>query len=863
MPRSSEVKRSNNDEAIIVKGARAHNLKNIDVVIPRDKLTVITGPSGSGKSSLAFDTIYAEGQRRYVESLSAYARQFLEQVSKPEVESISGLSPTISIEQKTTSTNPRSTVGTVTEIYDYIRLLFARIAKPYCYNCGKPIQSQSHQQIVDQILASPEGSKLSILAPIVRGRKGEYQKELSQLQQRGFVRVKVDGEIRDLDEEIQLDKNKKHDISVYVDRLIIKDDRAALATRVSESVELALKLGGGNLILDSSAKNGSEEVMFSEKFACADCGISYPEPEPRTFSFNSPMGACDKCNGLGTLDIVAEGAEETEGTEQDTAIVVKKATPCPDCLGQRLKKESLHFKFAGKNISELCEIPIRDLATEFGQLKLTEREKLIADRIIKEIKDRLEFLIQVGADYLSLGRSSMSLSGGESQRIRLATQIGSSLVGVIYVLDEPSIGLHPRDNDRLIGTLKKIRDRGNTVLVIEHDKETMTEADFIVDLGPGAGTRGGEIVGIGTLKELVKKKGSLTGDFLSGRKKIAIPKARRIWTQDRVLKVVDAHENNLKNVTVSFPLGTLTCVTGVSGSGKSSLVIDGLYRYLSRSLYKTQTGEIQVKEIQGIQQIDKVIDIDQSPIGRTPRSNPATYTGIFSLIRQLFSSLPSAQVRGLKPGHFSFNVKGGRCEVCGGDGVRKIEMHFLPDVYIECEACRGRRYTTDTLEIRYKGKSIADVLEMTAEDALTFFDAIPSIKPKLQVLCDVGLGYIHLGQAATTLSGGEAQRIKLTKELSRRSTGRTLYILDEPSTGLHFDDVSKLIAILQSLVDQGNTVVVIEHNLDIIKVADYVIDVGPEGGSQGGRIVASGSPEDIVKNPSSVTGKFLKTYLEL
>ncbi len=852
-----------NDEAIVVRGARVHNLKNVDVTIPRDKLTVITGLSGSGKSSLAFDTIYAEGQRRYVESLSAYARQFLEQLGKPDVESIEGLSPTISIEQRTTSYNPRSTVGTVTEIYDYLRLLYARIAKPFCWNCGNPIRSQSPQQITDQVLSAAEGAKISILAPIVRGRKGEYQKELLQLRQRGFVRVRIDGEVLDLSQDISLDKNKKHDIDVYVDRLIVKEDRSALATRVSDSVELALKLGGGMLILQTLGdKSQASETLMSEKFACSDCGISYPAPEPRTFSFNSPMGACPKCDGLGT----DPGADEEEEDEEENEIIPyaelhREATPCPACHGDRLRKESLHFRLRDKNIADLGKLGISDLRSFFSGLKLSDRERMIAERILKEINERLEFLSLVGVDYLNLGRAAQTLSGGEAQRIRLATQIGSSLVGVIYVLDEPSIGLHQRDNERLIATLTRLRDLGNTVIVVEHDRDTIERADYIVDLGPGAGLNGGEIIAAGDLRRITTTKGSLTGKYLRGELEIPVPKVRRPWAKERVIRIEGARLNNLDDVSVDFPLGTFTCVTGVSGSGKSTLIIDTLYKILLESLYKVDVGDVKIQKVTGVDLIDKVIDIDQSPIGKTPRSNPATYTGLFSLIRDLFAHLPESQVRGYGPGRYSFNVKGGRCEACEGDGVTKIEMHFLPDVFVRCDVCKGRRYNRETLEIQYKGKNVADVLEMTGASAYEFFDAIPAIKQKLKILNEVGLGYLTLGQSATTLSGGEAQRIKLSKELSRRGTGRTIYILDEPSTGLHFDDVAKLIRILQTLVDQGNTVIVIEHNLDIIKVADHVVDLGPEGVSGGGEIVATGTPEEVASNPKSHTGRFLKPYL--
>jgi excinuclease ABC subunit A len=857
-----------NDEAIVIRGAKVHNLKNVSTVIPRDKLTVLTGPSGSGKSSLAFDTIYAEGQRRYVESLSVYARQFLEQLGKPDVEAISGLSPTISIEQRTTSYNPRSTVGTVTEIYDYLRLLYSRIAKPFCWNCGKPIRSQSPQQIVDHILSSKDGTKLSILAPIVRGRKGEYQKELAQLRQRGFVRVRVDGEVLDLSADIALDKNRKHDIDVYVDRLIIKGDLGVLATRVSDSVDMALKLGEGLLVLEVLEGTNKTETLMSERFACTDCQISYPPPEPRTFSFNSPMGACPKCDGLG-VDPAAREAEEAEDDERaedpDKVVYPHEVTPdncpCPSCKGTRLRKESLHFKIHEEDIATLCKLSITELSSFFHKLELTEREHLIADRIVKEIQERVRFLNEVGVGYLNLGRSANTLSGGEAQRIRLATQIGSSLVGVIYVLDEPSIGLHQRDNHKLINTLTRLRDLGNTVLVVEHDRDTIEAADWILDLGPGAGTEGGHIVAEGTLQDILASQPSLTGKYLRGEFEIPVPQVRRPWSKDRVIRIEGAAQNNLKGVSVDIPLGVFTCVTGVSGSGKSTLILDTLYRSLLKALYKVDYGDLGVQSITGLEHVDKVIDIDQSPIGKTPRSNPATYTGLFSVIRDLFAHLPESQVRGYGPGRFSFNVKGGRCEVCEGDGVKKIAMHFLPDVFVTCDVCKGRRYNRETLEVRYKGKNIADVLEMTGAEAYPFFEAIPPLKAKLKTLNDVGLGYLHLGQSATTLSGGEAQRIKLCKELSKRSTGRTVYILDEPSTGLHFDDVNKLVNILQALVEQGNTVIVIEHNLDIIKVADQIIDMGPEGGSGGGLIVAQGTPEEIVKAKDSFTGQYLKPYL--
>lgn len=851
------------DEAIVIRGARVHNLKNISIRIPRNTLAVLTGPSGSGKSSLAFDTIYAEGQRRYVESLSAYARQFLAQVGKPDVDFIGGLSPTISIEQRTTSYNPRSTVGTVTEIYDYLRLLFARIGRPHCHICKKPIQSQSPQQITDQILGYPEGSRVAVLAPIVRGRKGEYQKELLQLRQKGFVRVRIDGEILDLSQDIALDKNRKHDIEVYVDRLIVKGDRGALATRVSESVELALRMGEGLLLLEVGQGSAEpREVLMSEKFACADCGVSYPAPEPRSFSFNSPVGACPTCEGLGVDPGFSEEGESGAAEDAPPVGLRNQAPPCPDCRGDRLRPESLHFLFEGKTIADLCRLQLSDLGGFFDQLKLSQRDALIASRVIKEVRERLEFLNSVGVGYLTLARAAQTLSGGEAQRIRLATQIGSSLVGVIYVLDEPSIGLHQRDNERLISTLERLRDLGNTVLVVEHDMDTMRRADFIADLGPGAGIAGGEIVAQGSPEELRRHPHSITGAFLDGRLKIDVPGFRRPWTADRTIRITRASLNNLKDVTADFPLGVFTCVTGVSGSGKSTLVMDTLYRALMAQLYGSEAPHLASVQITGLDHVDKVIDIDQSPIGKTPRSNPATYTGVFTQIRELFAQLPESQVRGYGPGRYSFNVKGGRCEACEGDGVTRIEMHFLPDVFVTCSTCQGRRYSRETLEIRYKDRNIADILEMPVSEAAVFFESVPSIKAKLQLMDQVGLGYLQLGQSATTLSGGEAQRIKLAKELSRRSTGRTLYILDEPSTGLHFDDVRKLISILQSLVDQGNTVVVIEHNLDIIKVADHLIDMGPEGGSQGGRIIAAGTPEEVARVSESHTGRFLKPLLE-
>lgn len=851
--------------SLVVRGARVHNLKNISVTLPRDKLVVLTGPSGSGKSSLAFDTIYAEGQRRYVESLSAFARQFLDQMTKPDVDSIEGLSPTISIEQRTTSYNPRSTVGTVTEIYDYLRLLYSRVGKPYCWKCGDPIRSQSQQQIADMILAMADDSKVSILSPVVKGRKGEYQKELHELRQKGFVRILLDGETVDLSDEIHLDKNKKHDISVYVDRLIIRGDRGNLISRISDSVELALKMGEGTLLLETFTDGVPQQILMSEKFACTRCQISYPSPEPRSFSFNSPAGACAECDGIGfeVLDEEVDGADVNKTEDASSLFIPKPPETCKVCNGARLRKESLHFKVSDKNIFEVCSLSISELAEYFQNLVLSERDLLVASRILKEIRERAGFLTQVGVGYLTLARSAQSLSGGEAQRIRLATQIGSALVGVIYVLDEPSIGLHQKDNKKLLDTLFRLRDMGNTVLVVEHDRDTIELADWVVDLGPGAGVTGGSVMAEGTPKQLLKSKESLTGKYLRGELEIKVPAVRRPADMKAAITISKAKKNNLKTLDVSFPLGNFICVTGPSGSGKSTLVIDTLYPALARALYKVDVGDLEIGSISGVGAIDKVIDIDQSAIGKTPRSNPATYTGLFSLIRDLFASLPESKVRGYAPGRYSFNVKGGRCDTCEGDGLTKVEMHFLPDVYVMCETCRGRRYNRETLEVRYKGKNIADVLEMTGAEAIDFFDAIPTIKTKLTVLNDVGLGYLQLGQSATTLSGGEAQRIKLAKELSRRATGRTFYILDEPTTGLHFDDIRKLIDILQRLVDQGNTVLVIEHNLDIIKVADHIIDMGPEGGLGGGRILAAGTPEDVALNKLSETGKFLRPYLNI
>jgi excinuclease ABC subunit A len=934
-------------DKIIIKGACEHNLKCIDVEIPRDQLVVITGISGSGKSTLAFDTIYAEGQRRYVESLSAYARQFLEQMEKPDVESIEGLSPAISIEQKTTSKNPRSTVGTVTEIYDYLRLLFARIGKPYCYECGKPITAQTVSQMVDQVLSLPEGTKLQLLSPLIRGRKGEYKKELQNLRKEGFTRVIIDGTPFELSDEITLDKNKKHDIDIVVDRLIVKE---GIERRLADSFETALHHAEG---IAKVAIIEGETILFSEALACIDCGISYPEMTPRMFSFNNPYGACPDCTGLGTrmyfdADLVVpnsdlsirEGAiapwekrlsgwyhqtlealakaykfdirtpfRELPAQTQDVILRGSKGQkiefwweedggrrhtyskefegvlnnlerryresesdnvreelekymnvmPCPTCNGARLKKESLFVIVGGKNIREVTALPIRDALEFFTALELSEKDAEIARRILKEIRERLGFLVNVGLDYLSLDRTAGTLSGGEGQRIRLATQIGSSLVGVLYILDEPSIGLHQRDNARLLMTLMHLRDIGNTVLVVEHDEETILEADHVIDMGPGAGVHGGEVVAQGSPREIMQNPASLTGRYLSGDLAIKLPEKRRVG--DKALTIVGASENNLKNLTVKIPLGVMTCVTGVSGSGKSTLVIDTLHKVLSQRLYRSREKAGAVTDILGLELLDKVINIDQSPIGRTPRSNPATYTGVFADIRDIFAQLPESKLRGYKPGRYSFNVKGGRCEACSGDGIIKIEMHFLPDVFVTCEICKGARYNRETLEVRYKGKSIADILDMTVSQALQFMENIPRIRNKLQTVEDVGLGYIKVGQSATTLSGGEAQRVKLAKELSKRATGRTIYILDEPTTGLHFHDIAKLMEVLKKLVDGGNTIVIIEHNLDVIKCADWVIDLGPEGGDRGGEIIACGTPEDLAKVTGSYTGMFLRKML--
>ncbi|EJT6142809.1 excinuclease ABC subunit UvrA [Clostridium perfringens] len=937
-------------DKIIVKGAKVHNLKNVSLEIPRDKLIVFTGLSGSGKSSLAFDTIYAEGQRRYVESLSSYARQFLGQMDKPDVESIEGLSPAISIDQKTTSRNPRSTVGTVTEIYDYLRLLYARVGVPHCPKCGKEITQQSVDQIVDQIMELPERSKIMILAPIIRGRKGTHEKVLENIKKQGFVRARIDGEIYDLTEdEIKLEKNIKHNIEAVVDRIIVKD---GIEGRLTDSIETSLKMAEGLVLVNII---GEEDRLYSEHFACADCGISIDELAPRMFSFNSPFGKCERCDGLGTLMEIDEdlivpnkdlsirgGAISTWGDsrmkEESWTYCVLKAlmekynfdldtpykdlpkkvqevlmygepeklkvtytkenvtavynhsfegeinnlrrrymetnsdtmkaeiekymsdNPCPKCKGARLKPEALAVTVGGKNIFEFTSMAIREELDFINSIDFSEKDKIISSQIIKEIQSRLSFLINVGLDYLDLARKAGTLSGGEAQRIRLATQIGSQLMGVLYILDEPSIGLHQRDNDRLISTLKQLRDVGNTLIVVEHDEDTMREADYIVDIGPGAGEHGGEIVASGTLDEIMGNENSLTGKYLTGAKKVELPEERRKGNGN-FITVKGAKENNLKNVTAKFPLGTLTMVTGVSGSGKSTLVNEILYKGLNKIVNKAKDLPGKFKEITGYENIDKIIDIDQSPIGRTPRSNPATYTGTFDIIRELFSQTQEAKMRGYKPGRFSFNVKGGRCEACSGDGIIKIEMQFLSDVYVPCEVCKGKRYNRETLEVKYKGKNIADVLNMTVEEALEFFENIPRIKNKLQTLMDVGLGYIRLGQPSTQLSGGEAQRIKLAYELSKRSTGKTLYILDEPTTGLHIHDVNRLVKILQRLVDGGNTVIVIEHNLDMIKCADYIVDLGPEGGDKGGTIIATGTPEKIAEAKESYTGKYLKKYL--
>jgi len=866
-------------EAIIIRGAREHNLKSIDLEIPRGKLVVITGVSGSGKSSLAFDTIYAEGQRRYVESLSAYARQFLEQMDKPDVDLIEGLSPAISIEQKTTSKNPRSTVATVTEIYDYLRLLFARVGKPTCYQCGKPITSQTVGQIVDQILNLPEGTRFQILAPVVRGRKGEYRHIFAQMRREGYARARVNGKVRDLDEEIALDKHKKHTIEVVVDRLVIRPD---LRRRLADSLETALRLGEGIVTVNVLGEQEKDHT-FSERLACIDCGVSYPEVSPRIFSFNNPHGACPSCGGLGTaldarleregeadffgaslqsLDRRYKFTESARVREQIETYVDRLSTlrPCPACQGTRLRQESLAIKVAGLSIAAVTRFSVKEALRFFTDVHLSEKDQEIARRILKEIRERLGFLVNVGLDYLTLDRTAATLAGGEAQRIRLATQIGSSLVGVLYILDEPSIGLHQRDHIRLLGTLRRLRDLGNTVIVVEHDEETIQSADFVIDLGPGAGVAGGRVVACGTPRDIIACKASLTGRYLARELEIPVPRVRRPPT-GLYLTIAGAREHNLKGIEVEVPLGLFTCVTGVSGSGKSTLVTDILKRALSVHLYGSRERPGAHDKILGIEHIDKVIDIDQSPIGRTPRSNPATYTGVFGLIRDLYALTPEARMRGYRPGRFSFNVKGGRCEACEGDGIIRIEMHFLPDIYVTCDVCRGARYNRETLEIQYKGKSIAHVLDMTAAEALDFFQHVPRIREKLQTIADVGLGYIKLGQPATTLSGGEAQRVKLSRELSRRGTGRTLYLLDEPTTGLHFHDIRQLLEVLHRLADAGNTVLVIEHNLEVIKTADWIIDLGPEGGDEGGFVVACGTPEQVAEVERSFTGQFLRRVL--
>ncbi|WP_447977951.1 excinuclease ABC subunit UvrA [Candidatus Nitrospira bockiana] len=827
---------------IVIRGAREHNLKNLDVTIPRDKLVVITGLSGSGKSSLAFDTIYAEGQRRYVESLSAYARQFLEQMGKPDVDSIEGLSPAISIEQKSTSHNPRSTVGTVTEIYDYLRLLFARVGHPFCFTCGDEIAAQTVQQMVDAIQTLPENTKFQILAPIVRGRKGEYKKELLDMRRAGYVRARIDGRVVDLSDDIVLDKQKKHTIEVVVDRLVMKPGET-LSRRLADSVETALKLTDG---LVGVLTESDQVRLYSEKLACIRCGVSYPEITPRIFSFNSPHGACPACDGIGYA--VRPGCPE----EDDFTLLER----CAVCKGARLKPESLSVRIARHSIADVTQLSVRAAADFFESLKFTEREAFIAQRILKEIRERLGFLVNVGLDYLTLDRPAATLSGGEGQRIRLATQIGSGLVGVLYILDEPSIGLHQRDNRRLLQTLLRLRDMGNTVVVVEHDAETMLAADHILDMGPGAGAHGGAIIAQGTPAEVMADPASLTGRYLRGAAAVRLPARHR--PPKGFLTVVGARKHNLKNVTAKIPLGLFTCVTGVSGSGKSTLVLEVLFHSLSQLLYEKKPKIDGCKALAGVEALDKVIDIDQSPIGRTPRSNPATYTGLFTFIRDLFTNLPESRVRGYKAGRYSFNVKGGRCEACEGDGLIKIEMHFLPDIYVTCEVCKGQRYNRETLDIRYKDKNIADILNMTVDEAMEFFEHIPFIRRKLETLHDVGLHYIKLGQSATTLSGGEAQRVKLSRELSKRPTGRTFYILDEPTTGLHFADIQRLLDVLNRLVEAGNTVLVIEHNLDVIKNADWIIDLGPEGGDRGGQIVAEGAPADVARVARSYTGQVLR-----
>jgi excinuclease ABC subunit A len=828
-------------ESIIIKGARVHNLKNIDVSIPRDSFVVITGPSGSGKSSLAFDTIYAEGQRRYVESLSAYARQFLDQLQKPDVDFIEGLSPAIAIEQKTTSRNLRSTVGTITEIYDYLRVAYTRIGKLNCYQCGSPIAAQGTQQIIELITALPEGTRIQVLSPIVMGRKGEYKKELQEARKQGFIRARIDGEMTDITKEVTLNKHKRHDIDIVIDRLIIKH---GIDKHLSKAISVATGIAE---VVTINIIDERKDLFFSTKLACSRCGINYPEISPRFFSFNSPYGACPKCRGLGFRNV---SEEEEEGS---------RLIACPLCNGFRLRKESLSVRIGNLNIGELSSSTIKDVITFVDNLKLARTEQIIASKILKETRERLSFLEKVGLGYLTLNRPAVTLSSGESQRIKLATQIGSSLTGVLYIFDEPSIGLHPRDNGRLLKSLCALKEMGNTVLVVEHDEETMKTADHIIDMGPGAGILGGSLVAEGSFQDIIHNRNSITGLFLSGQLTIPVPGQRR--KPKDFIKVKGAQEFNLKRINVNVPLGVFACVSGVSGSGKSTLIFEILYKALARKLYRSHDIPGKYKSIEGIEKIDKVIDIDQSPLGRTPRSNPATYTGIFTFVRNLFSQVPDARVRGYKPSRFSFNVTGGRCEACKGDGLVKVSMHFLPDLYVPCDTCKGARYNKETLEIRYKGKNISDVLNMTVTQALEFFESVPPLRNKLTTLERVGLGYIQLGQSATTLSGGEAQRVKLSRELSRKATGKTLYILDEPTTGLHFIDIQKLLEVLNRLVDAGNSVIVIEHNLDILKSADYIIDLGPEGGDEGGRIVAVGTPEEVAKNPGSYTGQFLKEKL--
>ncbi len=842
---------------IIIKGAREHNLKNIDLTIPRDRLIVITGPSGSGKSSIAMDTIYAEGQRRYVESLSAYARQFLEQMQKPDVDSIDGLSPSISIDQKTIIRNPRSTVGTITEIYDYMRVLMTRIGVPYCYQCGSVITTQDLHNIIRSVLSLPIGTKIQILSPIVKERKGEYKKELQQMRMDGFVRARIDGKMIDLTQEISLKKQIRHTIEIVIDRFIIKP---ALERQIKQSIDTALKYADTVII---NLLDENKDISFSRKLACPKCGISYPEIEPRLFSFNSRYGACQRCDGLGIEGIDEEFRSKAVGSWAINE-ELSQANPCKECNGMRLRKEALSIKISSespetgiKNISigEFSAMSIKEAIDFINAIKLSERERIISKRILKEVRDRLFFLDNVGLGYLTLDRSSLTLSGGEAQRIRLATQIGSSLTGVLYVLDEPSIGLHPKDCQKLIKVLSLIRDAGNTVIVVEHDEEIIMNSDYVIDMGPGAGKNGGWVIATGSPKDIINNKSSITGKYLDRELSISIPKARRVPKD--YIRIIGASEFNLKNINVSIPLGVFLCITGVSGSGKSTLILEILYKALARHIYKSNTIPGRHKSIEGIEKIDKVICIDQSPLGRTPRSNPATYTGIFTFIRNLFSQLPDARVRGYTASRFSFNVPGGRCEACQGDGQKKIEMHFLPDVYVTCDVCKGKRYNKETLEILYKGKNISDILEMTISEAREFFQAIPVLKQRLDILEEIGTGYLKLGQPATTLSGGEAQRIKLSRELGKKETGNTLYILDEPTTGLHFVDIQRLLNIINRLVDMGNTVIVIEHDLDIIKSSDYIIDLGPEGGEKGGKVIATGTPEDVARNKDSYTGRFL------